>query len=107
MAGLAVFLTPLAEFNHLSAGNFAGLRLGLEGIGRQFDFCAMGTELGDGPGMALISRNRELEVIHTGQAFVAIGIGDQADFFECHVFIQQLDIEILAVLFDALQRPLA
>ena len=107
MAGLAVFLAPLAEFNHLSGGNFARCGLGFEGVRRQFDFCAMCAELGDGPGMALIARHGEFKVIHTGQALIAVGIGDQADFLERNVFIQQLDIEILAVLFDSLQRPLA
>ena len=34
VAGFAVFLTPLAEFDHLSAGNLAWLRFGLERIGR-------------------------------------------------------------------------
>ena len=76
-----MFLAPLAEFDHLSAGNDAWLGFGLERVGRQFDFYAVGAELGDGSGMTLITGHREFKVIHTGQAFIAIGVGDQGDLF--------------------------
>ena len=107
VAGLAVFLAPLAEFDHLSAGNDTWLGFGLERVGRQLDFYAVGAELGDGSGMTLITGHREFKVIHTGQAFMAVGVGDQTDFFKRHVFIEQFDIEVFAVLLDPLQRPLA
>ena len=107
VAGLAVFLAPLAEFDHLSAGNDTWLGFGLERVGRQLDFYAVGAELGDGSGMTLITGHREFKVIHARQALAAVGIGYQADFFKRDVFIQQVDIKLFAVLFEPLQCPFA
>ena len=104
VAGLAVFLAPLAKFNHLSAVHDRWLRffLGPDRIGRQVNFGAVGAELSDGAGMALIAGDRKFEVIHTGQALLPIGISDKANFFQRHVVIEQLDIEFSTMLFDPL-----
>ena len=95
-------LAPLAQFDHLGAGQRL---LGLERVGRQFDLRTVGTELGDDPGMTGFPGHGELEIIDTCQAPSAIGILYETDAFERHRTVEQLDIELGAMLLDPLQCP--
>ena len=97
-----VVLAPLAQFDDLGAGQ----RLfGFERVGRQFDLRAVGAKLGDDPGMPGFAGHGELEIIDTGQASAAIGILHETDALERHGTVEQLDIELGAMLLDPRQRP--
>lgn len=98
-----VVLAPLAQFDHLGAGQRL---LGLERVGRQFNLRTVGAELRDNSGMAGFPGHSELEIIDTCQAPPAIGILDEPDAFECHRTIEQFDIKLGAMLLDPLQRAL-
>lgn len=99
-----VVLAPLAELDHLGTGQRC---LDFEGVGRQFDLCAMGAELGDRPRMAGFAGHGELEIVDTRQAPPAVGVLYKTDALERHGAIQQLDVELGAMLLDPLQRPFA
>jgi len=97
-----VILAPLAQLDDLGTGQRL---LGLERVGRQFDLRTVGAKLGDDPGMPGFAGHGELEIIDTRQASAAIGILDETDAFKCHGTVEQLDIELGAMLLDPRQRP--
>lgn len=97
-------LTPLAQLDHVRAGQRF---LGFERVGRQFDLRAVGAELGDGPAVASLARHRELEIVDTRQTSPPAGILHKAYALQGHRTVEQLDIELGAMLLDPLQRPLA
>src|SRR5450830_249883 len=97
-------LAPLAEFDHVGAGQ---RRLDLERVGRQFDLCAVGAELGDGPGVAGFAGHSEFEIVDARQAPPAFGILHKTDALQCHGPVEQLDIEFGAMLLDPCQRAFA
>ena len=76
-------------------------------IRRQLNLRTVRTELRNGPVMAGLAGHRKFKVVHPRQASTAARIFDKTDFLQRHVAIQQLDLELGAMLLDPLQRPLA
>lgn len=99
-----VVLAPLAQLDHFSAGQ---RRFDLERVGRQFDLRAVSTKLSDRPGMACFAGHGELKIVDARQTSPTLGVPHKTDAFQRHRAIEQLDIELGAMLLDPLQRPLA
>ncbi len=96
-----MFFTPLTHFDHIGRWRRG---FDFEGVGRQFDVRGVRAELGDGAGVALVAGHGEFEVIHTRQALAAVGIAGKGDASQGDIAVEQLQIELRAVLLDPLQR---
>jgi len=98
----ARWASPVIELDHPG-----GLRFRLEGMRLQFDAPDMGAEHDDGAGLSALARDRELETVDPSDPAPATAVALQADAPECHVAVQQFDVQLLAMALRGQQRPLA
>src|SRR5690606_6745074 len=103
MVRARVAAPPVVQLDHL----VVMLGRGLEGVRLQLDGAEVAAEHADAAGQALLAGDGELEAVDARQAPPAVAVADPGQAAEGDVAVQQLDVQLGAVLLGQRQGPFA